>query len=251
MEKFNLLVAGHGFVGQAHAQALQCSETEINIYDPAKGYIRFPDKVDAAIIAVATPQAEDGSCYMDNVFEVIEKCPPSIPILIKSTISLEGWREIQSRFRNRNISFSPEYLRAAHAFKDFEKQTIIRIGGGDVLFWQTFLGKYLGITVHQEDPECLILAKYFRNSFLATKVAFFNQIYDLCREAGVDSIETCILVAEDERIGSSHSIIKRERGFGGHCFPKDTSAIVKTAELFGYDLSIIKEAIEYNDRIRK
>ena len=100
-------------------------------------------------------------------------------------------------------------------------------------------------------PEELILAKNFRNSFLATKVAFFNQIYDLCEQLGVDYNNVSRAVALDDRIGSSHIEVTEERGFGGHCFPKDTSAIVETALKFNVDLSLIAEAIKYNNKIRK
>jgi UDPglucose 6-dehydrogenase len=97
----------------------------------------------------------------------------------------------------------------------------------------------------------LILAKYFRNSFLATKVTFFNQMYDLCNAIGVNYSVVSHLVSVDNRIGRSHTSVTKERGFGGHCFPKDTAAIIKTAELSGIDLGLIKSSIEYNNRIRK
>ena len=248
-----LLICGYGFVGEQHATALECSDNDIHIFDPDKGFIKWPLDVDAVIIAVSTPQAENGSCDMSNVYDVLDKCPNNIPILIKSTISLEGWRYLKSIYRRKDICFSPEYLRAAHAKEDFYNQEKISVGGSDkgVLFWQTLLTTYLGVHVHREDPEALILAKYFRNSFLATKVSFFNQMYDLCMNAGVSPHDVAYLVTEDDRIGKSHSYVTRERGFGGHCFPKDTTAIVKTGERFGTDLSLIREAVIYNDKVRK
>jgi UDPglucose 6-dehydrogenase len=100
-------------------------------------------------------------------------------------------------------------------------------------------------------PEELILAKYFRNSFLATKVAFFNQIHDLCANTGVEYAAVRHIVADDPRIGHSHTEVTDARGFGGHCFPKDTAAIVHTASLVDVDLSLIKQAISYNRKIRK
>ena len=125
------------------------------------------------------------------------------------------------------------------------------IGGGYYDFWIRCFDQCKKLTYAIKEPEELILAKYFRNSFLATKVAFFNQIYDLCKTTNIDYDEVRGLVAMDERIGSSHTKITEERGFGGYCFPKDTKAIIATSDLALYDLSILVEAIRYNDSIRK
>lgn len=242
-------IVGYGFVGQAHALALG-GKNDIYIYDPVKGYEDLISNPDAVIICVSTPQDSDGRCNMRNVYGTILKCPKNVPILIKSTISLEGWRSIKSLDKNNMISFSPEFLRAEHAYEDFKNQEVIYIGGGDHIFWTSLLVAALQIKVEGKNPEALILAKYYRNSFLATKVAFFNQIFDFCETTGVDFNVVRELVARDNRIGESHSYVTAERGFGGHCFPKDTSAIAMTSDFYGYDSSIIKSAIEYNDRIK-
>lgn len=246
-----ILICGYGFVGKAHALALSNKDNEIHIHDPnIPLYTSRLTNPDAVIICVSTPESKDGSCDMTNVYDVLEKSP-DVPILIKSTISLEGWRNINKIYSNKKITFSPEYLRANRAWEDFKNQKEIYIGGGDNIFWASLLSISLGVKVKCADPEQLILAKYTRNSFLALKVAFFNQIYDLCVSANVDFNSVRKLVIEDERIGSSHSHVHPERGFGGHCFPKDTAAFVETAEeYFGSDMSILREAIEYNKRIR-
>ena len=108
------------------------------------------------------------------------------------------------------------------------------------------------ISVDVAKPEELILVKYFRNSFLATKVSFFNQIFDLCQSMDeVDYNTVRKLITVDERIGDGHSSVTEQRGFGGHCFPKDTQAIANTADKKNVDLSLLKEAIKYNNKIRK
>lgn len=245
----NIQVLGYGFVGKAHALALENGVNKVYVYDPAKGFNERHPSPDCVIVCVSTPQDRDGSCDVSNVVESIENSP-NVPILIKSTISLEGWRYLNSKFRDKRITFSPEYLRAKHAFSDFKSQKHIYVGGGDTGFWSSLLSDSLAIKVLTRSADQLILAKYFRNSFLASKVAFFNQVDDLCVNAGVDPYEVIDLVTEDDRIGSSHSEVTLERGFGGHCFPKDTKALLKTAEEYGYDLSILREAVEYNDRLR-
>ena len=243
-------IAGYGFVGMAHYLSLADGETQMFIYDPAKGYNEWCEGMDACIICVSTPMAAGGECDMSNVYDVVERIPDDVPILIKSTISIDGWRLINRVYRNR-ITFSPEFLRANHAMEDFKKQEVTYVGGGAAAFWSGLLSMKLGTTVVTHDPEVLIMAKYFRNSFLATKVAFFNQMYDLCVKAGVNANEVLTYTAIDDRIGTSHTIVTEERGFGGHCFPKDTKAIVETAKQFGYDLSILREAIEYNESLHR
>jgi len=244
-----ILVCGYGFVGKAHALALSCGNNEVHIYDPA--YDIYKERLgnpDAVVVCVSTPSAKDGACDMSNVYDAIENVyDDNVPILIKSTISLEGWRLINRAFPNKKITFSPEFLRAAHAYKDFKNQKVIYMGGGDTIFWASMFSLMLGIQVQCADPEVLILTKYMRNSFLALKVAFFNQVYDLCEATDVDFNQVRALTTEDSRIGNSHSYIHLERGFGGHCFPKDTRAIVRTADEFNYDFSILEQAIYYND----
>ncbi len=248
----NILIAGYGFVGQAHQAALK-DKYNVTIHDPALGYDARYQQVDAVIVCVSTPQAEDGSCDMTNVFDVVDRAP-SVPILIRSTISVEGWQELKRRYPSHSITFAPEFLRAASAVEDFLATRQVYMGGDDVGFWHAIF------RVAFDDPnfitqvatvEELILAKYFRNSFLATKVAFFNQIYDLCASTGVEYAAVRHIIADDPRIGHSHTEVTDERGFGGHCFPKDTAAIVHTASLVNVDLSLIKQAISYNHKIRK
>lgn len=240
-------IFGYGFVGRAHALAFS---PDYHVYDPALGSKDINKNADAVIIAVSTPEGKDGACDMSNVFNAIELSPDA-PILIKSTISLEGWRSIKEMFPDKNISFSPEFLRADYAMEDFKNQDIVYLGGDGEEFWYDTLSEKLDVIVYIECPEALILAKYMRNSFLATKVAFFNQMYDMCKKYDIDYTSVVHTVSDDDRIGNSHTFITEERGFGGHCFPKDTAAIVHSGNKSGVNLSIIEEAINYNKKIRK
>ena len=107
------------------------------------------------------------------------------------------------------------------------------------------------ITIDNVGVSELILTKYFRNSFLATKVAFFNQVYELCQATGANYETVAKHIGNDVRIGHSHTTITDERGFGGHCLPKDTSALIKTAQTHNTQLSILEEAVNYNNTLRK
>ena len=239
-----ILIAGYGMVGKAHHELLK-EQHDIEIYDPALGYkhLKTPD---AVIVCVSTPPRKDGACEMKNVYEVIETSP-DVPILIKSTISVEGWDMLVDAFPNKQLAFSPEFLRAASAVEDLQNMDLMLIGGDDACFWRDVFN----VNVEIAEPRELILAKYARNSFLALKVAFFNQMYDLCDALDVEYSAVAHYTTMDERIGDSHSFITEERGFGGHCFPKDINALVKTAQRNNVELSILQKAVEYNRRIRK
>jgi UDPglucose 6-dehydrogenase len=245
-------IYGYGFVGKAHYELFKGIER--NVIDPL-----FPElakdnfEPEAAVICVSTPSRSDGSCEMKNVFEVIETIDKSVPILIKSTISLEGWRALVKIYPEHKITFSPEYLRAANYVQDLSELTHMHISDNNAEFWANFFNKFYNeIKFIIADAEELIFVKYFRNAFLATKVSFFNQIYDLCKKENINYENVAAGIGQDGRIGQSHTLVDPyDRGWGGHCFPKDTKAIITSAKKVGVDLSLINEAIEYNHRIRK
>jgi len=237
-------IAGYGFVGKAHAAVLK-DKHDIVVNDPALGFEADFADVDAVIVCVSTPQRPDGSCHMDNVYEVVESAP-DVPILIKSTISVEGWEMLVDTFPNRMLNFSPEFLRAASAVEDLRAMDLMLIGGTSCNFW----AKVFDVSCEIAEPEQLILAKYARNSFLALKVAFFNQMYDLCDALDIEYSAVAHYTGMDPRITESHTQVTAERGFGGHCFPKDTQALITSAEKHRVDLSILKEAVIYNNNVR-
>ena len=243
-------IAGYGFVGKAHEGVLK-DYHDLIIYDPALGHYGDLRHADAIIVCVSTPQGSHGGCHMDNVYEVIEDCP-HVPILIKSTISLEGWKAIKKDFADHDITFSPEFLRNKTATEDLGNSEYFMLAEGNTQFWSSILVSVFGkVTINlYSTAEELILVKYFRNSFLANKVAFFNQVYDLCKATGVDYKNVAEGIGKDKRIGPSHTEVTDERGFGGHCFPKDVQAIIYSAKQNGVELTLLKEALEYNERIR-
>jgi len=124
---------------------------------------------------------------------------------------------------------------------------LMLIGGTSCTVWRDVFN----VNVEVADARELILAKYARNSFLALKVAFFNQMYDLCDALDIEYAAVAHYTTMDPRIGDSHSFITEERGYGGHCFPKDTAALIRTAARENVDLSILKEASIYNAKIRR
>ena len=247
-----IVIAGYGYVGKAFHEAFK-DIYDCEIVDPAINENKLEDFEPTHVICcVSTPQGDDGSCYMDNVYDVVSKTAVKVPILIKSTISIEGWDQLKKRFPKHSITFSPEFLRARTAVKDFLDQRQIYFSKNGHA-WTKFFKKRFPTAIYsvRKSAQELILAKYFRNSFLATKVIFFNQIYDLADTMGLSYDLIREIVADDERIGRSHTDITEERGFGGHCFPKDIMAITATAKKHEPRLTLIEEAIKYNNKIRK
>jgi len=244
-----IMIAGYGFVGRAQELLLR-DYHEVVIYDPALGHTDWHTDAEAVIVCVSTPSSENGACEMGNVFDIVGKVSESTPILIKSTVSVEGWKALTDTYANRLICFSPEFLRAAHWEEDaFVKQ--LYLGGNCTQFWTGVFVQALGhVLITTEEPKELIAAKVFRNAFLATKVAFFNQVHDYCESYNLNYDDVKKFIADDERIGHSHTEVTQERGFGGHCFPKDTRAIKYSAQRNNTRLTLIEEAIEYNNSIR-
>jgi UDPglucose 6-dehydrogenase len=248
-----ITIAGYGFVGKAMEAYLQQTSNQIAVIDPKISSKKISTtEPNGVIVCVSTPQSADGSCDMSNVIDVLSDIEPKTHVLLKSTISLEGWNKLRHKFPTHLISYSPEYIRAETANQDMLNNIDIKLGGGNFYWWERTLQRNDKLVkVSYARPEDLILAKYFRNSFLATKVAFFNQIYDLCNATGIDYEAVASLITEDNRIGDSHTRVTSELGFGGHCFPKDTQAILKTANDNNIDLTLIEQAILYNNQIRK
>jgi UDPglucose 6-dehydrogenase len=248
-----ITIAGYGVLGKAHETILG-HKHELRLADPlllGKTVQEFADDTDGVICCVSTPARHNGACEMSNVYEVISHTKETTPIIIRSTISIEGWKMLKESFPKHNLTFCPEFLRSEHAEKDMWSENILFMGGSGVEFWHEVYSKsILSLSVGRVDPEVLIAGKYFRNAFLATKVSFFNQVYDYCKAKDLDYDLVAQLVGVDPRIGGSHTAITPERGWGGHCFPKDTAAIVHSAERDSVDLSIIKDVIAYNKKIR-
>tara|TARA_B100000085_G_scaffold254099_1_gene252983 strand:+ start:85 stop:840 length:756 start_codon:yes stop_codon:yes gene_type:complete len=247
-----LTLIGYGFVGKAVYEVLK-DYHDVKIVDPQYNDNTINDDSDGYVICVPTPTTLSGACDMTIVETVVKACPKEKPILIKSTISLEGWRK-DIEPQGKYVTFSPEFLTAANANEDFKKQDKMLFGGGNIGFWNDIFIECKAYDPIYATVEELILTKYLRNSFLATKVAFFNEVFDLCETAGIDYNQVKALVGMDERITHSHMHVPGpdgDRGFGGACFPKDTEALVYSANVLGATLPTLLTAIKSNKEKRK
>jgi UDPglucose 6-dehydrogenase len=252
-----LIIAGYGFVGTAVGHSLS-GHHELIIVDPRFNKTRIADHpdADAIIVCVGTPSTEDGDCDISQVMDVLVEIPNYKHVMIKSTVAPDKLLKIQQGFPKLKITYSPEFLRAVSATKDFAKQTYMILGGEDTDIWKTVFRPALKhctqyITTSMATAS---MVKYSINTFLSTKVAYFNHMYDLCQSVGVNYDEMQELVKLDPRIGDSHLQVPGpdgSRGFGGHCFPKDTEAFSHFAQRQNLPFDLLDTAISYNKALRK
>lgn len=218
---------------------------------------------DAIFIAVGTPQGQDGSADLTSIFEVVKQIAinsqkPQI-VITKSTVPAGTGAKIEKLFAEiaPNTEFSvvsnPEFLREGFAINDFMYPERIVIGSESLEakkvlqeIYQYFGDDKLIFT----DIITAELSKYACNSFLATKIAFVNQIADLCEVFNGDIKKLTQIMGLDSRIGDK--FLSPGPGFGGSCFPKDIKAISNFAKQADVDLSIINTVITANQgRIKK
>lgn len=215
----------------------------------------------AVFIAVGTPQGEDGSADLSYVLaaaeEIAEICAeqkiPQILIVTKSTVPVGTGAKIKRLVRETApavdflVASNPEFLREGAAIDDFMHPDRIVIGVADEKSRQIFAEIYQKFPTEKliiTDIASAELIKYAANSFLATKIAFINEMADLCEEIGADVKQLARGIGLDSRIGEK--FLNPGPGFGGSCFPKDILAILKVAKDSGVKLSLIDQVIASN-----
>lgn len=245
-----ITIAGYGFVGKAYAWLFQ-QEFEVKIVDPKYNSNKIDQDTSSVVCCVPTPEGLGGSCDMKYIIDVIQTTPSHSPILIKSTISLEGWDMLLSKFPEHKLCFSPEFLRAASAMEDIKKMDSIILSGEDNYWQEQFKLVIPKINIIELAAEEAILVKYFCNSYLATKLSYFNELFDFCQVCDINFDNIRNIIGSDSRIGDSHTYVKLDiqRGWTGSCFPKDTKALLKMAEKRNVRLSTLEAAVTYNNKI--
>lgn len=216
---------------------------------------------DVVFLAVGTPMRRgDGYADLSYVYGAVEELAPHLDgftvITTKSTVPVGTSREIERRLKatNRNADFAvcsnPEFLREGSAIGDFTHPDRVLVGCDDDrakfvmarLYQPLSLRNAPVIFVTRESAE---LAKYAANAFLALKISFINEVSDLCEKVGADVQEVANAIGKDRRIGDK--FLHPGPGYGGSCFPKDVSAIVRTAREAKSPLSLIEQVNVVND----
>ena len=222
-------------------------------------------KSDIIFICVGTPTRKNGSSadlsYVYNVAKEISLSINKFKIIItKSTVPITTGDIIEnliSKKVNKNlfcVASNPEFLREGEAIRDFTYPDRIVIGTDDkrtnkVLkeLYSPLISK--GAQYIQTARRSAELIKYASNAFLATKITFINEIANLCEKINVNVEDVAIAMGLDKRIGSR--FLRAGPAYGGSCFPKDTKAIVATANEYKTNLSVIKSVIKSNENRNK
>ncbi|MBW8755399.1 MAG: UDP-glucose/GDP-mannose dehydrogenase family protein [Sphingomonadales bacterium] len=223
-------------------------------------------EADAVFIAVGTPSRRgDGYADLSYVFGAAEEIAAALDgftvIVDKSTVPVGTGDEVERIIRDRNpaaefaVISNPEFLREGAAISDFKHPDRIVIGGEDErglsvmreIYRPLFLGgKSPLVEMTRRGAE---LTKYAGNAFLATKITFINEIADLCEKVGADVRDVARGIGLDNRIGGK--FLNAGPGYGGSCFPKDTVALLKTAQDFEAPQRIVEAVVAVNDNRKR
>jgi UDPglucose 6-dehydrogenase len=229
------------------------------------GDIARVSTAEAVFIAVGTPSRRgDGHADLSFVYEAVREIAPHLSpgavVITKSTVPVGTGDEIEAILREKRpeaaiqVVSNPEFLREGAAIQDFKHPDRIVIGtederAGGVLA-EIYRPLYLNapplVYVSRRTAE---LIKYAANAFLATKIGFINEIADLCEQVGADVQEVARGIGLDNRIGGK--FLHAGPGFGGSCFPKDASALLKTAHDNGVALRIVETVAAVNEQRKR
>jgi UDPglucose 6-dehydrogenase len=253
-------IVGLGFVGGAIRLAMEQSCNLILVdKDTTKGKNSYKDlfDCDGVFVCVPTPFGDDGRCDTSILEDVLKQLEGYEGVIIsKCTAPPLVYRELNNK--HPNLVHAPEFLTAANAVEDYLNGTFAMIGG-KIKAYRDLAEKIIKYgqpnltTITHCSIEEASLAKYTINSFLATKVTFMNEIYQLAESIGADYNLVARMITLDPRIGKSHMKVPGpdgQYGFGGACFPKDTNALVKISEEQNIDMQVLKAAIKKNIMLR-
>ncbi|TDQ81386.1 UDP-glucose dehydrogenase [Dongia mobilis] len=251
---------------------------EIPIYEPgldelvarnrADGRLRFTTDLmdalqgaEAVFIAVGTPSRRgDGHADLTYVYQAAGEIAAEISaytvVVTKSTVPVGTGREVARIIRSArpgadfDVASNPEFLREGSAISDFMRPDRIVIGAESDRAREVLRRLYRPLSLRDTpilfaDLETAELIKYAANAFLALKISYINQIADLCEKVGADVQDVARGIGLDGRIGPK--FLHPGPGYGGSCFPKDTQALMHTAQAAGAPLTLVEATIAYNE----
>jgi UDPglucose 6-dehydrogenase len=258
-------IVGHGFVGKAVDQGFT-RDTQKCIVDPKYNINTLKDLIDypptATFVCVPTPQDSNGECdvtIIDSVLQQLNDLDNQL-VIIKSTVPSYKLERFVDTYKNLRIVYNPEFLTEKNYIEDFRNPPMHVFGGNDVdtLAVEDIYHKHSTCNpcpVFRTDIVTASMVKYCINSFLATKVTFMNEMYDILKHAGGSEwSEFTKIIAQDPRIGRTHLQVPGndgQRGYAGSCFPKDTAALAYFArEILKVPFTQLETSIKYNENLR-
>ena len=261
-------IIGQGFVGNAIYQKFK-NYFDVLTYDLDSKLCNSTlenlcEKCETIFVCLPTPMNENGSCCTD----IVEDCLKDIEILtsfeqkqktivLKSTVSPGTTEKWNTEFSFLQIIFNPEFLTEANAVSDFENQNRIILGGPrpqTTKLKQIYSKVFPKAHIIKTNSTHAEMVKYLTNSFLATKVSFANEIYQICEKLKVDYDKVVEYATLDDRLGKTHWQVPGpdgDYGFGGHCLPKDLSALIHIAMKLDVDINVLNAVEKANDVVRK
>ena len=264
----NIGVIVQGFVGNAVFQKFK-NYYKVLTYDLQSElcnstYEKIHQKCDIVFVCLPTPMESDGSCHTGIVEKTLhtinEDCKMDLldkTVIIKSTIPPGTTAKWNKLFSKLNIVFNPEFLTEANAVKDYENQNRIILGGprnATTKLKPIFSKVFPKASIIKTDSTYAEMVKYVTNSFLATKVSFANEMYQICNKLNIDYDKVIEYAQYDERLGKSHWAVPGpdgDLGYGGHCFPKDVKALITLAGELDIFPEVLMATDAKNDTVRK
>lgn len=255
-------IIGFGFVGQAILNAYQ--NHDVVIRDPKLEHSASLDKFvdcDAIFICVPSPADKIGRCDVSILENVLKELffvniSKDIPLISKVTAPPTSYANLSKQYPN--LVYSPEFLTSANNLNDYKFADYFIVGGHrEYAYKAVEILKAGDITTERftvTDIKTASLYKYMMNSYLATKVTFMNEFYNLAQKEGVDWDQIIDFTAHDTRIGPTHMEVPGpdgKFGWGGHCFPKDISAIIEEAISLGINFELLDRVESINKRHRR
>jgi nucleotide sugar dehydrogenase len=216
-------------------------------------------EVGPIFVCVPTPMGSDGTCntgIVEDVLSEIEGAGDNRVVVIKSTILPGTTDRLNEMFPGLSVVFNPEFLTEVNSVEDFKNQDRIVIGGDHdsvAEIADLYHRAYPAATKVHCSAKCAEMVKYVANCFLATKVSFANEIYQICQGLGIDYNMVVRTATLDKRLGSSHWRVPGPDGhfgFGLTCFPKDLNAMIKLAESLSVDPKVMRAVWKKNLEVR-
>ena len=256
-------IIGQGFVGNAIYQKFKQFYNVLTFDKVSEKcnstFLEISKNCEIIFVCVPTPMNEDGSCNLDIVSEVLSQInnETSAIVVVKSTVLPGTIERFNKQFKNLDIVFNPEFLTERNAVEDFNNQNRIILGGprpATTKLVQIYSSIFPKAHIVKTGSTHAEMIKYFTNCFLATKVSFANEMHELCVGLNLDYDKVVEYAILDDRLGNSHWSVPGpdgDFGFGGHCFPKDLSAIINITKKLGTINNVLKSVKETNDKVRK
>ena len=260
-------VVGLGYVGTAVQKGLESTNTVIT-YDIVKectetSITDLTKKAHIIFICVPTPMNTDGTCNTDIVYSVLQQISQvetnHKPIcVLKSTVTPGTTERMAITFPNLTICFNPEFLTEKNYINDFIGQRNIIVGytttKQDIVpVVEMYYERFTKATVWAVPSKEAEMTKYVANTLLSTKVAYLNEIWQICQKTGINYELISQHLSMDERLGNTHWQVPGPDGhfgFGGTCFPKDINALIQFGEQNGQPTPLLKAIWEKNLEVR-